>query len=143
VPGASPESRQRVLQAADELGYRPDARARLLRSNRSRLLGVVFGVQHAFHGDLVGGLYRAADSRLARLSHVALTTVAQDAGRISTLAVTRAIERLESTRRPAGAGHRPPPRGPEHHRTARYRFGCPRRARRDRADVLGCRGAPT
>ncbi len=37
------------------------------------------------------------DSRLARLSHVALTTVAQDAGQISTLAVTRAIERLEST----------------------------------------------
>ena len=37
------------------------------------------------------------DSRLARLSHVALTTVAQDTGQISTLAVTRAIERLEST----------------------------------------------
>jgi DNA-binding LacI/PurR family transcriptional regulator len=61
VPGASAESRQRVLQAADELGYRPDSRARLLRSSRSRLLGVVFGVQHAFHGDLVGGLYQAAD----------------------------------------------------------------------------------
>ena len=37
------------------------------------------------------------DSRLARLSHVDLTTVAQDAGQISTLAVTRAIDRLEST----------------------------------------------
>jgi hypothetical protein len=61
VPGASVESRGRVLQAADELGYRPDARARLLRSSRSRLLGVVFGVQHAFHGDLVSGLYTAAD----------------------------------------------------------------------------------
>ena len=61
VPGASAESRQRVLQAADELGYRPDTRARLLRSSRSRLLGVVFGVQHPFHGDLVGGLYQAAD----------------------------------------------------------------------------------
>jgi DNA-binding LacI/PurR family transcriptional regulator len=61
VPGASPESRRRVLQAADELGYRPDSRARLLRSSRSRLLGVVFGVQHAFHGDLVSGLYTAAD----------------------------------------------------------------------------------
>jgi DNA-binding LacI/PurR family transcriptional regulator len=36
-------------------------RARLLRSSRSRLLGVVFGVQHAFHGDLVGGLYTAAE----------------------------------------------------------------------------------
>jgi DNA-binding LacI/PurR family transcriptional regulator len=61
VPGASAESRQRVLQAADELGYRPDTRARLLRSSHSRLLGVVFGVQHAFHGDLVSGLYQAAE----------------------------------------------------------------------------------
>src|SRR5687768_13629135 len=61
VPGASQQSRQRVLQAADELGYRPDTRARLLRSHRRRLLGVVFGVQHAFHGDLVSGLYAAAD----------------------------------------------------------------------------------
>ena len=50
-----------MLQAADELGYRPDTRARLLRSSRSRLLGVVFGVQHPFHGDLVSGLYQAAD----------------------------------------------------------------------------------
>jgi DNA-binding LacI/PurR family transcriptional regulator len=61
VPGASAESRQRVLEAADELGYRPDTRARLLRSSRSRLLGVVFGVQQPFHGDLVSGLYQAAD----------------------------------------------------------------------------------
>lgn len=45
IPGASAESRQRVLEAADELGYRPDTRARLLGSSRSRLLGVVFGVQ--------------------------------------------------------------------------------------------------
>src|SRR4030095_13166545 len=57
----SAESRQRVLEAADELGYRPDTRARLLRSSRSRLLGVVFGVQQPFHGDLVSGLYQAAD----------------------------------------------------------------------------------
>src|SRR6185312_15573509 len=61
MPGASAATRERVLAAADELGYRPDIRARLLRRSRSRLLGVVFGVQHAFHGDLVGGLYTAAD----------------------------------------------------------------------------------
>ena len=30
VPGASPETRQRVMQAAEELDYRPDQRARLL-----------------------------------------------------------------------------------------------------------------
>jgi DNA-binding LacI/PurR family transcriptional regulator len=61
APGASAATRERVLAIADELGYRPDIRARLLRRSRSRLLGVVFGVQHAFHGDLVDGLYEAAD----------------------------------------------------------------------------------
>src|SRR6476620_7566946 len=54
APGASAATRERVLAIADELGYRPDIRARLLRRSRSRLLGVVFGVQHAFHGDRVG-----------------------------------------------------------------------------------------
>jgi DNA-binding LacI/PurR family transcriptional regulator len=62
VPGASAGTRERVRCAAAELGYRPDSRARLLRRTRSRLLGVVFGVQHPFHGDLVGGLYTAADA---------------------------------------------------------------------------------
>src|SRR2546429_371532 len=60
APGASPASRARVLEQAERLGYRPDSRARLLRSDRSRLLGVVFGVQDAFHGDVVTGLYDAA-----------------------------------------------------------------------------------
>ena len=61
APGAAPATRERVLAAAREIGYEPDRRARLLRSGRSRLLGVVFGVEHAFHGDLVTGLYEAAD----------------------------------------------------------------------------------
>jgi DNA-binding LacI/PurR family transcriptional regulator len=61
APGASAATRERVRAVADELSYRPDIRARLLRRSRSRLLGVVFGVQHAFHGDLVDGLYTAAD----------------------------------------------------------------------------------
>jgi DNA-binding LacI/PurR family transcriptional regulator len=42
------------------------------------------------------------DSRLARLSHVDLTTVAQDAEQMTTLAVTRAIDRLNGT----PVGHR-------------------------------------
>ena len=37
------------------------------------------------------------DSRLARLSHVNLTTVAQDADQMTSLAVTRAIDRLNGT----------------------------------------------
>ncbi|WP_120002981.1 LacI family DNA-binding transcriptional regulator [Nesterenkonia muleiensis] len=42
VPGASDESRERVLRAAREIGYYPDASARLLRQRRTRLLGVLF-----------------------------------------------------------------------------------------------------
>ncbi|MFI1732314.1 LacI family DNA-binding transcriptional regulator [Streptomyces acidicola] len=59
--GAGAATRERVLEAAREIGYRPDARARLLRSNRSRLLGVQFGLQQPFHTDLVEGVYAAAE----------------------------------------------------------------------------------
>lgn len=61
APGASEATRRRVLAVAGEIGYHPDRGARLLRSGRSKLLGVVFGVQHAFHGDLVTGCYDAAE----------------------------------------------------------------------------------
>jgi len=73
APGASASTRVRVLAVADELGYRPDIRARLLRRTRSRLLGVVFGVQHAFHGDLLDGLYLAADRLAYELALSAVT----------------------------------------------------------------------
>ncbi|OBC15926.1 LacI family transcriptional regulator [Mycobacterium sp. 852013-50091_SCH5140682] len=62
VPGASEATRARVRQAADEIGYRPDPRARLLRSQRSNLLGVVFTAGQEFHAGLVDGVYCAAEA---------------------------------------------------------------------------------
>jgi DNA-binding LacI/PurR family transcriptional regulator len=59
--GAGDTTRERVWKAAQEIGYRPDARARLLRSHRSHLLGVQFGLQQPFHSDLVEGIYTAAE----------------------------------------------------------------------------------
>src|ERR687889_1617141 len=73
APGASAATRERVRRAAHELGYRPDIRARMLRRTRSRLIGVVFGVQHAFHGDLLSGLYAAADAADYELALSAVT----------------------------------------------------------------------
>jgi DNA-binding LacI/PurR family transcriptional regulator len=73
APGASAATRERVRRIAEELGYRPDSRARLLRSARSRLIGVVFAVQQAFHGDLVSGLYTAADNADYELALSAVT----------------------------------------------------------------------
>src|SRR5690606_9611187 len=40
-PGASDETRRRVLAIAGEIGYRPDSAARLLAQGRSRTLGVM------------------------------------------------------------------------------------------------------
>ena len=63
APGASQATTARVLQAAAEIGYRPDPRARLLARSRgrSRLLGVTFGAEHPFHADLLEGIYLAAE----------------------------------------------------------------------------------
>ena len=41
APGPSAQTRRRVLQAAGELGYRPDRTASLLARRRSHLLGVL------------------------------------------------------------------------------------------------------
>ncbi|MER5213130.1 LacI family DNA-binding transcriptional regulator [Streptomyces sp. NPDC002838] len=60
-PGASEETRERVLRVADEIGYRPDSAARLLARGRSRTLGVMFTVHQTFHTDLIEGIYPEAE----------------------------------------------------------------------------------
>lgn len=62
APGASGPTRERVLAAARELDYRPDTRASRLGRTRTRTLGVVFAVGHAFHGDLLESLYVETES---------------------------------------------------------------------------------
>ncbi len=62
VPGASPATRARVLQAAEELGYRLDNRARVLRRSRTGQFGVMFQVHEAYHADLVHELYNAVET---------------------------------------------------------------------------------
>ncbi|MBA2813316.1 LacI family DNA-binding transcriptional regulator [Streptomyces sp. KM273126] len=60
-PGASKETRERVLRVADEIGYRPDNAARLLARGRSRTLGVMFTVHQTFHTNLIAGIYPEAE----------------------------------------------------------------------------------
>jgi DNA-binding LacI/PurR family transcriptional regulator len=61
APGASAATRDRVWAAARELGYRPDLRARSLAGSKSRMIGVMFGVDiGVFQFDLLDGLYAAA-----------------------------------------------------------------------------------
>lgn len=61
VAGASDETRRRIREVAEQLGYVPDERARKLRQSSSRLIGVTFDLHQPFHGDLVEHLYPAAE----------------------------------------------------------------------------------
>ncbi|TDC21286.1 LacI family transcriptional regulator [Streptomyces sp. 8K308] len=57
----SPAARERVRAAAKQLGYRPDARARALRSTRSHAVGLlVSDVRNPFFADIAHGAEQAA-----------------------------------------------------------------------------------
>jgi len=61
APGPSAATRERVLAAAAELGYRPDRTASLLARRRTHLVGVLMQAGSAFHAELVEDLYEAAE----------------------------------------------------------------------------------
>jgi DNA-binding LacI/PurR family transcriptional regulator len=61
VPGPSAATRERVLDAAARLGYRPDRAASSLASRRSGVIGVVMEISNAFHAELVEEVQEAAD----------------------------------------------------------------------------------
>jgi DNA-binding LacI/PurR family transcriptional regulator len=61
IPGPSEATRQRVLAAADRLGYRPDRAASLLARHRAHLLGVTLQVGNSYHAELAEDLLNAAE----------------------------------------------------------------------------------
>ena len=61
VAGPSAATRERVLEAASRLGYRPDRAASLLASRRTRLIGVVMDIANPFHAQVVEDVQEAAD----------------------------------------------------------------------------------
>ena len=63
LPGIGEETRQRVLAVAADLNYRPDSRARLLRSRNSKVIGILYSLMSPFHADVVQWLYVAAAER--------------------------------------------------------------------------------
>ena len=62
VAGPSAQTRQRVLEAAEKLGYRPNRSAALLSLRRSHLIGVMANIRNTFHAELVEDIVAEADS---------------------------------------------------------------------------------
>ncbi len=103
VPGDNTE--ESGVRAASELLRDPDGVTALLASNDRCALGVLDTLLRAGHD--VPGEYSVVgydDSRIARLAHVNLTTIAQDTTRIGELAVSAIVDRLGDSEQP------PPPR---------------------------------
>jgi DNA-binding LacI/PurR family transcriptional regulator len=74
-PGPSAETRRRVLEAADQLGYRPDRTASLLARRRRHLLGVLLDIRNPFHAEIVEAVHTEAD----RVGYeVVLSTLTRD-----------------------------------------------------------------
>src|SRR5262249_40000199 len=107
--GAGGVTRERVLEVARRLDYQPDSRARLLRSGESRLLGVVFAVQHPFHDDMLTGLYDAADRLRDELAPSAVTPRPDERTPIAGLVQERGrgAARAAAADRRAGGASRP------------------------------------
>ena len=62
VAGPSDHTRQRVLAAAEQLGYRPNRSAALLSLRRSHLIGVMANIRSTFHAELVEDIVAEADA---------------------------------------------------------------------------------
>lgn len=62
-PGPGARTREAVLEAAHDLGYRPDRTASLLARRRTQLLGVTMDVSSPFHAELLEDVHAAADRR--------------------------------------------------------------------------------
>ncbi|OLL71693.1 transcriptional regulator, LacI family [Pseudonocardia sp. Ae168_Ps1] len=83
--GSRPATREKVLAAAERVGYRPDARARLLASGSARQIGVVLGLSGRFHAELLDGLYRAAGAVGHELILSAMTPERDERAAVETL----------------------------------------------------------
>lgn len=59
--GPSAETRQRVLAAADDLGYRVNRAAALMTAKRTHLIGVMANIRNTFHSELVEDIVAEAN----------------------------------------------------------------------------------
>ncbi|NTY61728.1 LacI family DNA-binding transcriptional regulator [Mycolicibacterium sphagni] len=85
APGASAETRRRVLDAADEIGYRINRTAALMTAKRSNLIGVMANIGSGFHAELVEDLVAAADRAGYEVVLGAVTPTHNEARVIDTL----------------------------------------------------------
>lgn len=71
APGPSQKTRERVREAVEQLGYRPDRAASLLARRRRNLLGVTMNLHSTFHAEL----FEAMQERAAAAGYDLVTSL--------------------------------------------------------------------
>lgn len=63
LPGVSPENAERVRQLAKEMGYVPNAAARTLKTNRTKVIGILYRnlLGHEFFSMVLEGIHSEAE----------------------------------------------------------------------------------
>lgn len=78
-PGVGAQRRRRILEAAEELGFRPNRVAKALRAGRTHALGLLVGeIQHPAYWEFATGAIKRAEAH----GYSVFITVAGDDGRI-------------------------------------------------------------
>src|SRR3954453_1351244 len=85
APGASEQTRKRVLEVAAGLGFSPNRSASLLKLRRNRPLGVTMSGRSTFHAELVEGIQEAADAAGYEVVLSAVTAGRSEQRAVSTL----------------------------------------------------------
>ncbi|MBO0876557.1 MAG: LacI family DNA-binding transcriptional regulator [Pseudonocardia sp.] len=89
APGPSAATRERVLEAASRLGYRPDRAASLLARRRSRLIGVLLEVRSTFHAQIVEDLHETVEQHGYELVLATITRGRREQRAVETLLDSR------------------------------------------------------
>lgn len=89
LPGPAVATREAVLRAAAQLGYRPDRAASLLARRRARLLGITAVVSNPFHAELLEEIQSVAYGRGYDLLVSPMTRVTGQRRAIETLLDSR------------------------------------------------------
>ncbi len=65
LPGVSPENAEHVRQLAKEMGYYPNVAARTLKTNRSKIIGILYRnlLGHEFFSVVLEGIHTEAERR--------------------------------------------------------------------------------
>lgn len=85
APGASEETRARVFAVAEQLGYRTNRTASLMKLRRTKHLGVTMQMHSAFHAELADGIQRTADTAGYRIVLAPVTATYDERRAVDTL----------------------------------------------------------